>query len=29
MKNNPNCPQLSDHPYRISIIGSSVSGKTN
>ena len=26
---NPNWPYLPDHPYRISIIGGSVSGKTN
>ena len=28
-KHNPNCLQLSDHPYRILIIGGSGSGKTN
>ena len=26
---NPNWPQIPDHPYRILIIGVSVSGKTN
>ena len=26
---NPNCLQIPDHPYRILIIGGSVSGKTN
>ena len=26
---NPNLPQNSDHPYKISIIGGSGSGKTN
>ena len=28
-EHNPNWPQIPDHPYRILIIGSSVSGKTN
>ena len=28
-EHNPNWPQNSDHPYRILIIGGSVSGKTN
>ena len=28
-EHNPNCPQIPDHPYRISIIGGSVSRKTN
>ena len=28
-KHNPNWPQISDHPYRILITGSSGSGKTN
>ena len=27
-ENNPNWPQIPDHPYRILIVGS-VSGKTN
>ena len=26
---NPNLPQISDHPYRILIIGASGSAKTN
>ena len=26
---NPNCPQIPDHPYRILITGASESGKTN
>ena len=26
---NPNLSQISDHPYKIFLIGSSVSGKTN
>ena len=29
INHNPNWPYLPDHPYRISIIGGSVSGKTN
>ena len=28
-KHNPNWPYISDHPYRILIIGGSGSGKTN
>ena len=28
-KNNPNRPEISDHPYRILIIGGSGSVKTN
>ena len=28
-EHNPNWPRISDHPYRISIIGDSRSGKTN
>ena len=28
-KNNPNWPEIPDHPYRILIIGDSVSGKIN
>ena len=28
-EHNPNWPQIPDHPYRISIIGGSGSGKTN
>ena len=28
-EHNPNLPQNSDHPYKISIIGGSGSGKTN
>ena len=28
-ENNPNWPQIPDHPYRILIIGGSGSGKTN
>ena len=28
-KHNEKCPYISDHPYRISIIGGSGSGKTN
>ena len=28
-ENNPNWTQISDHPYRILIIGGSGSGKTN
>ena len=28
-KHNPNWPQIPDHPYKILIIGSSGSGKTN
>ena len=28
-KNSPNWRQISDHPYKILIIGGSVSGKTN
>ena len=28
-KHNPNWPEILDHPYRILIIGSSGSGKTN
>ena len=28
-EHNPNLPQIPDHPYRISIIGGSGSGKTN
>ena len=28
-ENNPNCPQITDHPNRILIIGSSGSEKTN
>ena len=24
---NPNCPEISDHPYRILIVGGSESGK--
>ena len=26
---NPNCPEITDHPYRILIIGGSGSGKTS
>ena len=26
---NPNWPEIPDHPYRISIVGGSGSGKTN
>ena len=29
IKHNPKCPYIPDHPYRIFIIGSSGSGKTN
>ena len=29
INHNPNWPYLPNHPYRISIIGGSVSGKTN
>ena len=29
IKHNPNWPYISDHPYRILIIGGSGSGKTN
>ena len=29
IKHNKNCPYIPDHPYRILIIGGSVSGKTN
>ena len=29
MEHNGNWPQISDHPYRISIIGGPGSGKTN
>ena len=29
INHNPNWPYLPDHPYRISLIGGSVSGKTN
>ena len=29
INHNPNCPYISDHPYRILIIGGSRSGKTN
>ena len=28
-EHNPNWPEISDHPYRISIIGGSRSGKTS
>ena len=28
-EHNPNWPQISDHPYRIFIIGGSVLGSTN
>ena len=28
-EHNPNCPEISDHPYRISIVGGYGSGKTN
>ena len=28
-EHNPNWPQITDHPYRILIIGGSGSGKTN
>ena len=28
-QNNPNWPQIPDHPYRILMIGGSGSGKTN
>ena len=28
-ENNPNWPNIPDHPYRILIIGSTGSGKTN
>ena len=28
-KNNPNWPEIPDHPYRILIIGGPGSGKTN
>ena len=28
-EHNPNWPEIPDHPYRILIIGSSGSGKTN
>ena len=28
-ESNPNWPQIPDHPYRISITGSSISRKTN
>ena len=28
-ENNPNCPQITDHPNRMLIIGSSGSEKTN
>ena len=28
-ENNPSWPQISDHPYRLLIIASSGSGKTN
>ena len=28
-KHNPNWPEISDHPYRILIVGGSGSGKTN
>ena len=28
-KQNPNWPQIPNHPYRILIIGGSVSGKSN
>ena len=28
-EHNPNWPQIPDHPYRISVIGGSGSGKTN
>ena len=28
-EHNPNWPQIPDHPYRILIVGGSVSGKTN
>ena len=28
-EHNPNWPQISDHPYRILMIGGSGSGKTN
>ena len=29
IKHNPKCPYIPDYPYRIFIIGSSGSGKTN
>ena len=29
INHNPNCAYVPDHPYRISIIGGSGSGKTN
>ena len=29
INHNPNCPYISDYPYRILIIGGSGSGKTN
>ena len=29
IENNPNWPQISDHSYRVLIIGGSGSGKTN
>ena len=28
-EHNPNCPETSNHPYRISIVGGYGSGKTN
>ena len=28
-QHNPNCPEISDHPYRILIAGGWRSGKTN
>ena len=28
-EHNPKWPEITDHPYQISIIGSSCSGKTN
>ena len=28
-QHNPNCPEVSNHPYRILIVGGCWSGKTN
>ena len=28
-EDNPNCPEIPDHPYRILVTGGSRSGKTN